>query len=83
MYTETEMSYMDKNDDNDKNKPATFSQIKKHNTRIYSMKQNPSSGTSHEVVHILWNPKVNYRVHKSRPLFPVLKTENSSSPLHI
>ena len=76
------MSYVDKIDDNDKNnKPATFSQIKKHTT--YSMKQHPSSGTSHEVVHILWNAKVNYRIHKSRPLFPILKTENSSSPLHI
>jgi hypothetical protein len=29
MYTEPEMSYVDNNDENDKNKPATFSQIKK------------------------------------------------------
>jgi len=36
MYTETEMPYMDNNNDNDKNnKPATFSHIKKHT--IYSM----------------------------------------------
>ena len=69
------MSYMDKNDDNDKsNKPETFSRIKKHT--IYSTQQHPPSGTSHKVVHILWHPTIHYHVHKSRPLLTILKTEN-------
>jgi hypothetical protein len=38
------------------------------------------SSTSQEFPHILWNPKVNYRIHKSSPPFPVLSRPIRSMP---
>jgi hypothetical protein len=39
-----------------------------------------SRSASQSIFHLLWNPKIHYRVHKSKPLDPVMSQKN---PAHI
>jgi hypothetical protein len=52
------------------------------NKQTKSMEQSPSEASSHsasQILRLLWNSKIHYRVHKSPPLIPAL---NHMNPTH-
>jgi hypothetical protein len=62
-----------------------FAEISLHTQYIHNfMEQSPSwednsRSARQEILHLFWNPKVYYRVHKNPPLDP---TMNQMNPIH-
>jgi len=64
---------------------VTLRKLKGFDWLTYSMEQSPpwqanSSSASQEISYLSWNSKVQYHVHKSLPLIPIL---SQMKPVHI